>query len=779
MQNIDKIELLAPAGSYESMLAAVANGANAVYLGGNAFSARALATNFTNEEIIKTVKHCHLFNVKVYVTVNTLYSDDQFIELIEYIDFLYYNQVDAVIVQDIGLLEVVKNRYVDFEVHMSTQTSIYNIEGVNYFKNQGVSRVVLARENTLNEIKDICQKTDLDIEVFVHGALCMSYSGQCLFSSLIAKRSGNKGSCGQPCRLKYHLIKNNTLITDNASFLLSPKDLCTIDHIKELIEAGVTSFKIEGRMKRPEYVASVVRQYRKAIDSYFEKSSINNESSVNEMMTMFNRGFTSGHIFDDNHILSKDFPGHRGVKVGSVIGHNENKNTISIKLEKKLRQNDRILFKKTNATRTITKLYSKGNLVNHANAGDIVSIEMNDFIEMNDEVMIIYNYELINLLKKTYINNDIKTKVDCNVQIDVNKNYIQLELICGIHTIFLNSTISIEKATKSPITKERIQQQLSKLGDTPYIMNNCVVKIEDGYIFSIKELNQIRRDAIVLLNDKRLNLYNRVKINPVVNLNNKEHILSRKIVKVLNIEQYKQAITYNDFEIFISIEDDLETAYQYAIKNNSSFNVYTTFLTSSHTIESLIHSKVYKFINTIMVADYRAFNEFKDKKIILDRHFNLYNSYSLKHFRDYDCVMSIECTSKHLKNLNTANNVYVYVYGNIEVMHLKHCIISEHYFGKKIIGCNKCKDGNFCLSDRTKSKFDIIPDSSCNNIIYHDRPIVIEDYQKLNCDGIIINLTIENSKQIKEILNFYLNTKNPSSLFRSNESLKTYGYLKV
>ena len=188
-----EIELLAPAGSYEALIAAVQNGANAIYLGGNEFSARAFATNFNREELKKAVIYGHLRNVKIYVTVNTLYEDNQFEDLKDYLLFLAEINVDALIIQDIGLMYFVKKYFPDFEIHMSTQTSIYNLPAVKYFEELEVDRIVLARENSIEEIKNICNKTDLDIEVFVHGALCMSYSGQCLMSSMIAKRSGNKG----------------------------------------------------------------------------------------------------------------------------------------------------------------------------------------------------------------------------------------------------------------------------------------------------------------------------------------------------------------------------------------------------------------------------------------------------------------------------------------------------------------------------------------------------------------------------------------------------------
>ena len=267
----EDIELLAPAGSFDALKAAVQNGANAIYLGGQKFGARAFAHNFDYEALKQAVNYCHLRNVKLYVTVNTLYTNQQIEDIISYIQYLYEINVDALIIQDMGLFHLIKNNFPNIEIHMSTQASVRNLEGVKYFEEQQVDRVVLAREMSIKEISEICHNCDIDIEVFVHGALCMSYSGQCLMSSMIAKRSGNKGECGQPCRLPYQLKEDNKIVSLHDRYLLSPKDLCSIENVDQLIEAGIKSFKVEGRMKRPEYVGEVIKAYRKAIDTYFLK----------------------------------------------------------------------------------------------------------------------------------------------------------------------------------------------------------------------------------------------------------------------------------------------------------------------------------------------------------------------------------------------------------------------------------------------------------------------------------------------------------------------------
>lgn len=261
-----KVELLAPAGNYEAFLGAICAGADAVYLGGEKYGARAYADNFTEEEIIMAIRYAHIFGKKVYLTINTLMKEEECDALFDYILPLYENGLDGVIVQDIGAFFVLKEVFPSLELHASTQMTLTSSYGISYLKEKGASRVVPARELTLDEIKEIKKNVDIEIECFVHGAMCYCYSGQCLFSSILGGRSGNRGRCAQPCRLPYKFEKNG-----KECYPFSLKDMCTISFLPKLIEAGIDSFKIEGRMKKPEYAAGVTAIYRKYIDLYYEK----------------------------------------------------------------------------------------------------------------------------------------------------------------------------------------------------------------------------------------------------------------------------------------------------------------------------------------------------------------------------------------------------------------------------------------------------------------------------------------------------------------------------
>lgn len=301
-----RVELLAPAGSYESLVAALAAGADAVYVGGSMFGARAYANNFDKEELLRAIDYVHLHDKSMYLTVNTLVKQEEIENrLYDYLEPLYSHGLDAVIVQDLGVLRFIKRYFPDLPVHASTQMTLTGHYGAKLMEELGVSRIVTARELSFNEISRIHEETKLEIESFIHGALCFSYSGQCLFSSLAGGRSGNRGRCAQPCRLPYEAFDGNKKIGNkNELYLLSPKDLCTIETLPEIIEAGVYSLKIEGRMKKPEYTAGVVSIYRKYLDFYLENGRENyrvDKKDSQKLFDLFNRGgFTRGYFDQHN-----------------------------------------------------------------------------------------------------------------------------------------------------------------------------------------------------------------------------------------------------------------------------------------------------------------------------------------------------------------------------------------------------------------------------------------------------------------------------------------------
>ena len=755
---MSKIELLAPAGSYEALVAAVENGADAIYLGGNEFSARAFATNFNRDELKQAVAYSHLRNVKIYVTINTLYEDNQFKQLHDYLLFLLNINVDALIIQDMGLINYIQTYFPEFEIHLSTQTSIRNLAGVQYFENRKISRVVLARENTLEEIKKICQHTDLEIEVFVHGALCMSYSGQCLMSSMIAKRSGNKGACGQPCRLAYQLEKDDQILNEKPAYLLSPKDLCTIEHIGDLIEAGVTSFKIEGRMKRPEYVAVVVKNYRQAIDEYLSKYTISNQDqSILEMKKIFNRGFTNGYIFNDQNFMAKDFPGNRGLEVGKVVSYDQKRKRIKIKLAATLKQGDRIFFPSIELTRTITKLYFKGKLVNQAGNGDLVEIELKSPIKSDEKIYKVIDSDLINQAQNSYQNSHVKNNIAITFNGQINQNPT-LTVTCRDVEVTVTSNQPVVKANNQPLDKERIRQQLTKLGNTPFTSNSVTINFSDNAFFSIKELNSMRREAVQQLEIELTKNQNYTRPLP----DKPAYHLSKTIkgidVRVYNLEQLESLIAEDIHRFYFPLNHQFKQAYMLAKQYHKHLVPFTGFLTENRDLIKFKHSDLYPEIDQILVGDFGALNTFANKQCLLDFNFNLYNSYAFDYFKNHSCVLSLEMSKKMINDLkNVQQELILTVYGKSINMHLKHCIISDYYFNCQKDHCNLCHHGNYSLVDRKGEHFTILTDDNCNNLLFNSHYLYLENISDVDCDYVLLSFSDESGQQCLKVFNDYKN----------------------
>lgn len=365
------VELLSPVGDFECLKAAVQNGANSVYFGGSLFNARASATNFNFTELENVINYCALRNVKTHLTLNILIKDKEFKDAVLMAKKAYELGIDALIVQDIGLASFLRKLFPDLPIHASTQMTIHNLEGVQELEKLGYSRAVLSRELSLPEIEFIAQNSNIEIETFIHGALCISYSGQCLFSSMVGGRSGNRGKCAQPCRLPYELIeeKSNSKKTSEQSidkgYLISPKDLCSLEYIPNLIQAGVKCFKIEGRLKSPEYVATVTRIYRKYIDMFLNGADyIIDENDVHELKQIFNRGgFSSGHLSSHtNHdLICKEKPNNMGIYIGNVSNYNKLKGHIKILLNDDLSIGDTLNFENENTRYTVSELMNNND----------------------------------------------------------------------------------------------------------------------------------------------------------------------------------------------------------------------------------------------------------------------------------------------------------------------------------------------------------------------------------------------------------------------------------
>lgn len=501
-----KLELLAPAGNIDSLKSAVMAGCDAVYLGGVLFSARAFAGNFTNEEIVYAINYAHLYGVKVYVTINTIIYDSEVKRFLDYVRFLHKNNVDAVIIQDIGMFDLLRKKFPNLELHASTQMNIHNYDGALLAKKLGFKRVVMARETPLDVIKKIKEEIDIEIEVFIHGALCVSYSGECLLSALVGKRSGNRGTCAQICRKKYDFYDDNKNKLNINNYLLSTKDLCTLKYLDKLIEIGVDSLKIEGRMKRSPYVYLVTKTYRKVIDNYYNTGKLKiDENDIIELKKMFNRNFTKGFMLneDNNNFTYDKRPNNIGIEVGQVIS--KVKNDLKIKLTYDVSVHDglRILDDKEDKGLVINKMFINNKSVLEAKKGDVITLKYDKYVEKNSKVLLTSSKKQLDSICDAIKNQERFVYIDLSFTAKENEN-LKLTITDGLNTV----TEVLDKTPMRAINKETshdvIKKQLSKLGQTVYKVRSITLNLDDNLFINIKDINEIRRRAISKLNEKRL-----------------------------------------------------------------------------------------------------------------------------------------------------------------------------------------------------------------------------------------------------------------------------------
>ena len=500
-----KIELLAPAGNMNALRAAVMAGCDAVYLGGVNFGARAFSKNFNNDEIVEAINFCHLYGVKVYVTVNTLIYENEVDTFLEYIEFLHKNNVDAVIIQDFGMFDLVRKTFPNLELHASTQMHIHNLDGVKLMESLGMHRVVLARETSIDDIKFIKKNSNVELEIFIHGALCISYSGQCLMSSLIGGRSGNRGACAGSCRLKYDVIDDNGRKLNKGEYPLSTKDLNGLEHVGELIDAGVSSLKIEGRMKSPQYVYMVVSLYRKAIDSYYENGSVKiDDEELLKLKKIFNRNFTKGFLFntDNNDLINGYRPNHMGVPVGKIIDYKKGIAKIKLTDNISIGSGLRVIGKKNDVGINVNDFYINNKLVKSAGCGDTISIKVNSEVQIGDTVVITVDKEIFDDINNTVDNCLRKVIISGKFYGHVGEKAV-LTINDGTHEISVYGNI-VDKSVNRPVDKTTIYEKLSKLGDTVYKFDKLDVDIDENIFIPIKEINELRREAVNKLNESRL-----------------------------------------------------------------------------------------------------------------------------------------------------------------------------------------------------------------------------------------------------------------------------------
>ena len=513
--------LLAPAGSPAAYIAAVENGADAVYLGGKIFNARIHAGNFDQKELEDAIDYGHLRGVKSYVTMNTLLRDDQMAQAMEYVRFLYQIGADGIILQDLGLGYLIKQTLPELPLHLSTQGTIYDRRGVEAAASLGYERVVLARELSLKEIREITEQTETEIEVFVHGALCFCYSGQCQLSRFIGGRSGNQGECAQPCRLPYRYRKSGEK-SGPAAYLLSPRDLCLIEELGELAEAGVHSFKIEGRMKSPEYVAIVTSIYRKYLDLYREKGRYTvSREDWEQLHQIFNRGgFTKAYFYRDpeEDLLCPGLPKHQGIRIGRVLssqkrterrqgkqkGNERNPWLVDLRMDHggaDLQLGDGIEFHGRKLT---------GNVITYQKQIEPGVERIGDFPEEPAPGTPVYRLTSRALMEQaektfrglTFSEGKFRRRTGVRGIFRCERGKAaSLEITWPVSFLAEEETAFGQIPVKRPTTEDEIRKQLGKTGGTPFFMEEIAVKVTEPVSISLAGLNQLRRKALQQLEE--------------------------------------------------------------------------------------------------------------------------------------------------------------------------------------------------------------------------------------------------------------------------------------
>ena len=766
---MDKIELLAPGGSMDSIYAAVQGGADAIYMGGTKFSARAYASNFGEKELIEAVKYCHMYNVKVYIAFNTLIKEEEFEEAIEYGKFLYKIGVDALITQDMGLFKRLKEEIPDIEIHASTQMSIHNGEGAQFLKDQGFHRIVLSRELSLEEIKYISTDLGIETEIFVHGALCISYSGQCLMSSVIGGRSGNRGRCAQPCRLPYSIIKKSTGESKDG-YLLSPKDTCTIEEIKALIESGTSSLKIEGRMKKPEYVSGVVTSYREAINSVYNKKKIDIVSKKKMLNQLFNReGFSKAYLRGNigRDMMAYNCPKNTGVFLGKVA------KDYTIKLEKDLRCQDGV--RTDNSGFTVTNIIKGKEKVKEAFKGDVVKLIPSKY-KPGDLVYVTSDSKLLSELQKNY--EDIYgVKLPLTIYVKVSpgeKLYISTNYDGQNFEVYGDM---VEVASNKPVDRDLLIKNLGKLGDTPFKLEGVEFeKFEDGFL-RVSSINSARRDLIE-------------KIMYHIETRDRREIIQSDFTEKKSFSQHK----FNDeYLICVKSQEQLEAALDFIKENpeklpalavdifqkGSNINLETVSYKNLYlVVPNIIKSEFEQVVNIvqkhlsrirgIVTANLGIVNIFKDKtSIIGDYKLNIINSEGYKFYDRFTdmSALSVELNSREMfdlaKRLKTPSQVVIY--GKYELMISEYCVIGST-FGTRSAesGCSYgCFKDRFVLKDRMNEEFLVKTDRYCRSHIYNTVAVnlvpYIKEFKKNNINNFRVDFIDESYDDTKAILNYILN----------------------
>lgn len=714
MNKMKKVELLAPAGDFSCFMAAMNAGADAVYLGGSKFGARAYANNFSQEEIIEALKIAHLLGKRIYLTVNTLVKEKEMQELIPYLQPLYDAGLDGVIIQDLGVFQVLKKHFPGLELHASTQMTITGVYGAKFLKELGACRIVPARELSLEELKTIKEETGLEIETFIHGAMCYGYSGQCLLSSILGGRSGNRGRCAGPCRLPYKDAKGNTI------YPLSLKDMYTLPLIPKLIEAGIDSFKIEGRMKSPEYVAGVTAMYRKYIDLYLANPEKPYKISA-----------------EDEAIL-------RGLYIRSD---------------------------------TCTGYYMQHN------NKSMVTLKEPGYSGCSEEVLQNIRNKYLNTKKTLPIQGKIRVFKDTPAELTLTYRDI---------TVSAKGDV-VSSAMNRPLAEEDIRNKICKLGDTIFSMEELVVETDNASFMPVKALNELRRQACLMLEEAIL--------KPYLQRNHQDIDIPNSSEAGRNPFKQEKSMQQKARALFVSVSTHEQLQAIFATDNNAQIDgIYLSsdllFEKNSEKVMQLLqnHAEINYYLampNILRKRSYKYLEQIEESlknpiwKGVLIRNIETFRwlqeiEYQGEYLADYSVyawnqetislyeklfnriTIPVELNKKETYSLGNLEHCEMLLYGRLPLMYSANCV------RKTLVHCENqasAKPEVYKLTDRYQNRFPILQNClHCYNVLYNTVPMSLHSQLKalMNCNCAVyrIEFSLENEQETKEVLNYYLSAIN-------------------
>ena len=805
-------ELLAPSGSPEVLITAINAGADAVYIAGQQYGARAYAKNFTIEEIEKAVEYAHLNGSKIHVTVNTLVNNFEIVDVLNYLFKLYQIGVDAVIVQDFGLIWLLKTFIPNLEVHASTQMGLNNYASIKWANKNNIKRIVLPREVNINQIKEInnqLQKDniDMDIEVFGHGALCYCVSGKCYMSSYNSGRSGNRGACAQPCRREYRLKYRGYNIGNG--YLLSTHDLATYNHLNEISNSGVKSLKLEGRMKSKDYIGTIVNSYRNIIDG-------NPGDYKKDLHLVFNRQFTDGYMMGDKpgDVMGRGHSGHEGLYIGDIVNIEDTKVTIEIKnheIPVILEPGDGIAFKYNGK---IKGIYLENIIKQDENE---IVIDTTRLLKVGTEVFISYSKSTHEYLKQ-FDKETIKNNVGLNLSLTWDEHlnlFTKIEFhVDGELINFRHKCLDkFEKAKNKPVSEDTIKKQLSKTGQTPFYIDNIRFNNMPNDIFiPIREINQIRREILDNATELLLNHYTPTKkdvkqvrknltkfFEDYINIKDKPKRKNPKLsIFIDDIAQIRAASGFNLKRIYFdgnchyNNPDDYYANIKEILKQGSLMSaptefvwVLSSFISQEDAIKcnEIVKELENEGIIISVMGDFPGMKEIFDCPIYGNHNLNVWNSFCVRDLNESgfkSLILSSELSGDEISELIHKNHdknidLEMIVNGNLEV------IVSKDDFsnlndGKDFIISN---DADYAILEdkkRKKFKYKIFFDyNRQSHIINKDCLCLIEEINEIKefgLDSLILDCRYSNEQYTTQILSIY----NESLKSKTQEELTKYKY---